>query len=156
MGPVSVAIKRAGRGAPVYPISPPPYSRTASRPRMGAKDSGFTRKRLRRVSKDTIAGITKNDLKRLARRGGVKRMSAGIYYEARMALKAYLRPVHLLHANPSDPADWGKILQDACLLVELRKTNTMTVNDVVYALRLAGRPIWGFGDVSPASVRTYG
>jgi hypothetical protein len=38
-------------------------------------------------------------------------------------------------------------------LVELRKANTMTVKDVLYALRLAGRPMWGFGDASPPSVR---
>jgi histone H4 len=155
MGSVSVAIKRAGRGAKLCSISPPPYSRTASRTRSGGKGLGFAGKRIRKVSKDTIEGITKGDIKRLARRGGVKRMGAGIYHEARMALKIYVRQVHLPHATPSNLTEcWGKVLQDVCELVKFRRANTVTVNDVLYALRLAGRPIWGFEDVSPAFDRT--
>ncbi|KAK0620325.1 hypothetical protein B0T14DRAFT_521106 [Immersiella caudata] len=47
-------------------------------------------KRHRKIVKDTIRGITKPAIRRLARRGGVKRISAGIYEDIRGALKARL------------------------------------------------------------------
>jgi len=55
-------------------------------------------KQLRRLNKpkDTIQGITKPDIRRLARRGGVKRISLGIYTEARAVLKKYLYEVSVL------------------------------------------------------------
>jgi hypothetical protein len=43
------------------------------------------------LPKDTVLGITKNDIRRLARRGGVKRISAGVYDTARLYLKDFLR-----------------------------------------------------------------
>ena len=52
------------------------------------------RRRMKRIQKDTILGITKGDLRRLARRGGVKRISAQIYDEARRCLRDFLSEVH--------------------------------------------------------------
>jgi histone H4 len=46
--------------------------------------------RHRRVLRDTLSGITKPGLRRLARRGGVKRMSGLMYEEARATLKVFL------------------------------------------------------------------
>jgi len=57
---------------------------------------GVTSRRHIRVQKDTILSITKGDLRRLARRGGVKRISADIYDHARQALRDFLRDVFLL------------------------------------------------------------
>jgi hypothetical protein len=48
----------------------------------------------RRVRKDNIQGITKGDLRRLARRGGVKRMSGSVYTQARVYLKEFLTEVY--------------------------------------------------------------
>ena len=53
------------------------------------------RRRHKIVQKDTIMGITKGDLRRLARRGGVKRISANVYHEARESLRAFLRDVSI-------------------------------------------------------------
>ncbi|CAG8570172.1 40705_t:CDS:2, partial [Gigaspora margarita] len=50
-------------------------------------------KRHRKLLRENIKGITKPDLRRLARRGGVKRISAGIYEEARNVLKMFLQEV---------------------------------------------------------------
>lgn len=47
----------------------------------------------RKIIRDTIHGVTKGDIRRLARRGGVKRISANIYDEIRTALKARLETV---------------------------------------------------------------
>ncbi|KAI9902792.1 hypothetical protein N3K66_002144 [Trichothecium roseum] len=85
-------------------------------------------KRHRKILKDTIQGITKPAIRRLARRGGVKRISAMIYTDARAALKAYLE----------------NVIQKAVLYVEHAGRKTVTIHDVIFALRGIGRPIYGF------------
>ena len=52
-------------------------------------------KRHRKVLRDNIQGITKPAIRRLARRGGVKRISGLIYEETRGVLKVLLVPVGL-------------------------------------------------------------
>ena len=47
-------------------------------------------KRHRKVLRDNIQGITKPAIRRLARRGGVKRISGLIYEETRGVLKTFL------------------------------------------------------------------
>ena len=49
-------------------------------------------KRHRKVLRDNIQGITKPAIRRLARRGGVKRISGLIYEETRGVLKVSLSP----------------------------------------------------------------
>src|SRR5664279_2232343 len=50
-------------------------------------------KRHRKVLRDNIQGITKPAIRRLARRGGVKRISGLIYEETRGVLKVFLEHV---------------------------------------------------------------
>ncbi|KAL2177010.1 histone-fold-containing protein [Thermothelomyces heterothallicus CBS 202.75] len=85
-------------------------------------------KRHRKIIVDCIRGITKPAIRRLARRGGVKRISGDIYDEARHALKAFLTTV----------------LRDVVTYTEYRNAKTVTANDVIFALRRIGRPIYGF------------
>ncbi|KAK4121606.1 histone-fold-containing protein [Parathielavia appendiculata] len=85
-------------------------------------------KRHRKIIKDCIRGITKPAIRRLARRGGVKRISAGIYDEARDALKTFLTTV----------------VRDVVTYTEYRNCKTATTNDVIFALKRLGRPIYGF------------
>jgi len=47
----------------------------------------------RKILRDNIQGITKPDIRRLARRGGVKRISGNIYEETRAELKRFLEKV---------------------------------------------------------------
>ncbi|KFA61929.1 hypothetical protein S40285_02797 [Stachybotrys chlorohalonatus IBT 40285] len=89
---------------------------------------GTGAKRYRKILRDTIQGITKPAIRRLARRGGIKRISASFYNEARDALRTRL----------------VKILGDAIACVEYRNAKTVTVSDVLFALRRQGRPIYGF------------
>lgn len=98
-------------------------------PTAGRGRATTTRRRHRKVLKDTVQGITKGDLRRLARRGGVKRMSAGIYDEARLAMKDFLR----------------EVIGDAVACVELKRSQTMAYTDVIYALKRRGRTLYGFG-----------
>ncbi len=53
-------------------------------------------KRHRKVLRDNIQGITKPAIRRLARRGGVKRISGLIYEETRGVLKVFLGECGLL------------------------------------------------------------
>lgn len=53
-------------------------------------------KRHRKVLRDNIQGITKPAIRRLARRGGVKRISGLIYEETRGVLKVSLGESFLL------------------------------------------------------------
>ena len=50
-------------------------------------------KRHRKILRDKIQGITKPAIRRLARRGGVKRLSGLIYEEFRSVLKVFLENV---------------------------------------------------------------
>ncbi|KAH8795673.1 putative histone H4 [Hyaloscypha finlandica] len=95
-------------------------------------------KRMRKIPRDCIQGITKSDIRRLARRGGVKRISATIYDETRYALKKHLED----------------ILKDVIAITEHSGRKTITVTDVIFALRRLGRPIYGFDDKGGSSKTT--
>jgi hypothetical protein len=49
--------------------------------------------RRKRGLRDTIRGITAPDIRRLARRGGVKRIQKNIYEETRAVLRGFLEDV---------------------------------------------------------------
>ena len=86
-------------------------------------------KRFRRVLKDSIQGITKPAIRRLARRGGVKRISGLIYEETRGVIKQFIE----------------NVVRDAVTYTEYSRRKTVTALDVVYALKRQGRTIYGFG-----------
>ncbi|KAK7015942.1 histone-fold-containing protein [Favolaschia claudopus] len=86
-------------------------------------------KRHRKVLRDTIQSITKPDIRRLARRGGVKRMSGLIYEETRKVLKLFLE----------------NVIRDSIMYTDHAKRKTVTALDVVYALKRSGRTLYGFG-----------
>ena len=86
-------------------------------------------KRHRKVLRDNIQGITKPAIRRLARRGGVKRISGLIYEETRGVLKVFLE----------------NVVRDAVTYTEHARRKTVTAMDVVYALKRQGRTLYGFG-----------
>nr|POE82672.1 histone h4 [Quercus suber] len=91
---------------------------------------GPSGKRHRKVLRDNIQGITKPAIRRLASRGGVKRISGAIYDEIRTVVKTRLE----------------SILRDVVAVVEMLNRKTVTVHDVVFALKRKGTTIYGFGD----------
>lgn len=99
----------------------------------GGKGKGFGKvggaKRLQRNKKEVILGITKPAIRRLARRGGVKRISALIYEETRNVLRSFLE----------------NVVRDSVTYTEHARRKTVTAMDVVYALKRQGRSLYGFG-----------
>ncbi|KAJ6577634.1 hypothetical protein B0H19DRAFT_932389, partial [Mycena capillaripes] len=71
---------------------------------------------------------TKPTFRRLARRGGVKRLSGFMYEESRGCLFPYVRD----------------LLRDAILHTEHDYRTMVTAGDVVHALRQSGRNLYGF------------
>jgi len=80
--------------------------------------------------RDNISGITKPDIRRLPRRGGVKRLSGLIYEETRGVLMEFLE----------------NVTEDTSTLSEHARRKIVTALDVVYALKRQGRTLYGFAD----------
>ncbi|KAJ7234517.1 histone H4 [Mycena haematopus] len=76
-----------------------------------------------------IRGIATPTLRRLGRRGGVKRSSRKIYDDIRGALKIFLQAV----------------IHDAALYTGHGYRTTVTELDVIYALKRNGITLYGFG-----------
>merc|ERR1712098_964621 len=93
----------------------------------------------KKVAKDTIMGITKPAIRRLARRGGVKRISSYIYEETRSVLRGFLE----------------NVIRDSVTYTEHARRKTVTALDVVYALKRQGRTLYGFGGLLKPSIFIY-
>ena len=86
-------------------------------------------KRHRKVLRDDIQGITKPAIRRLARRGGVKRISGLIYEETWGVLKVFL----------------DNVIHDSVTYTEHARRKTVTTMYVVYALKRQDKTLYGFG-----------
>ena len=89
-------------------------------------------KRHRKMLRDNMNGISKPAIRRLARRGGVKRISGLVYEETRGVLKEFLMMV----------------IQDATAYTDHARRKTVTAMDIVYALKRRGRTLYGFDDLN--------
>jgi histone H3/H4 len=83
----------------------------------------------RRHMRRKIDSITKPAIRRLCRRGGVKRISGFVYEETREILKLFLED----------------LIRDTVVYTEHNRRKTVTALDVVYALKRQGRMMYGFG-----------
>jgi len=88
-----------------------------------------TKRHAKKQPRAIIEGITKPAIRRLARRGGVKRISSFIYDDSRAVLKNFLE----------------NVVRDSVTYTEHARRQTVTALDVVYALKRQGRTIYGFG-----------
>ena len=86
-------------------------------------------KRYRKNIRDNIHGITKPAIRRLARRGGVKRISGLVDEEIRSVLKVFLE----------------SLVENSRTYAEHARRKTITLTDVVYALKRMGITLYGFG-----------
>lgn len=80
--------------------------------------------------KANIKGITKPAIRKLARRGGVRRISGDMYDIIREVTKQFLE----------------RTLKDAVIYAEHAKRTTITSLDIVYGLKRQGRHLYGFGN----------
>ena len=85
--------------------------------------------RHRMILRDNIQGITNAAIRRLARRGGVKRLSGLVYEETRSVLRRFL--VDVIH--------------DSVTYAEHAKRKTLICNDVVHGLKRQGQLLYGYG-----------
>ena len=78
-------------------------------------------KRHRKILRDNIQGITKPAIRRLARRGGVKRISGLIYEETRGVLKVFLESSEAvlmkLYSKANKYFNWKFLLRGDVLAV---------------------------------------
>jgi histone H3 len=95
----------------------------------GKGKGGAAAKRHQKKLTDGILGITKPAIRRLARRGGVKRISGLIYEETRGVLKVFIEHV----------------INDATTYTQHARRKTVAAMDVVHALKRQGRTLYGFG-----------
>jgi len=85
-------------------------------------------KRHQKILRDNIQGVTKPSIRRLGRRGGVKRISGVVYEETRSVLKTFLEG----------------IIRDAVCYTDHSRRKTVSASDVVYALKGRGHKIFGY------------
>lgn len=84
--------------------------------------------RFRRVLRDNLRGISNGSIRRLARRGGVKRISCMMYEETRGVLKVFLE----------------NIIKDATTYTAYANRKTVTAGDIIMSLKQNGRTLYGF------------
>ncbi len=89
----------------------------------------YKSKKKRKIITNLKIGISNRAIRRLARRGGVKRISELIYEETKSILKSYLE----------------KVLKDVIIYTEHAKRKTVTSLDVIYALKRQGKSLYGYG-----------
>lgn len=99
-----------------------PCTRT---PRRGNVKNTSKRNKTRNVR---LVGMSKGAIRRLARRGGVKRISGLLYEEARAILRTFI----------------ANVLRNAITYADYGKRNTVTGLDVVRSLNMMGRTLYGF------------
>tara|TARA_B100000214_G_scaffold357608_1_gene317423 strand:- start:158 stop:526 length:369 start_codon:yes stop_codon:yes gene_type:complete len=86
-------------------------------------------KRFGKVGKEPIMGCTKPAIRRLCRRGGIKRIDGLFYDETRGVVKWFI----------------DNIVKDALNYTEHARRKTISVMDIIYALKRQGRTLYGYG-----------
>jgi histone H4 len=95
----------------------------------GVAAKGATSKRVvKKVLKENATSVTKGSIRRLARRGGVKRISGLLYEEVRGVLSAFVE----------------KVVQGATAYAEHAHRKTVTALDVVQSLKREGKMLYGY------------
>ncbi|SCO54527.1 related to histone H4 [Fusarium fujikuroi] len=100
-----------------------------------------SRRKHRKALRDSVYAITKPNIKRLARRGGVKRISVDVYNEIRHALQERLKTAN------------SPIIGCCETYVIHRDGKAVTKKDVHQSLEFLGCPVWGFDSNEYAGVK---
>ncbi len=94
----------------------------------GSGKVGPRRKAGASTNKPLIEGITKGALRRLARRGGVKRISGHLFEYSRVVIVEFME----------------KLIRDAITYTEHGARKTVTALDVIHAMKRQGKALLGF------------
>ena len=87
-------------------------------------------KRHRKIVRPAIEGMSNNEIRRLARRAGVKRIGGGVYEEVRKMTQNFL----------------DDVLFKTLIHVEHQKKKTVAPHDVVAGFKCMGGTVYGFGN----------
>lgn len=102
----------------------------AGKGKLGKQASKGKAKRLtKKMPSEVVYQVTKGALRRLARRGGVKRIADNSYNPAREFIDSML----------------VKVTRDSIVYAEAARRKTITAMDVVYALKKNGKTLYGYG-----------
>ena len=77
---------------------------------------------------------TKSSVRRMARRGGVKRIASSVYDEARSVMHSFVKG----------------LVRDAVVYTDYGRRTTVTAMDVIHALKKRGKQLYGFDNVTMA------
>lgn len=99
-------------------------------PGVQAKSTRPSKRKKNRKIRSCIDGITKGQIKRMARRGGVSRISSLVYDKIR---KSILKFIHTL-------------VKAAVTMSGHHRRKTMTLDDVLQALKQQHKAVYGLGD----------
>lgn len=88
---------------------------------------GAGNKRIKKLVRGSTP-VTRGAIRRLARRGGAKRLSSLIYDDVRGCLKGFVE----------------RVVRDATAYTEHAKRKTVTAGDVVNSLKKSGRMLYGY------------
>lgn len=81
------------------------------------------------LKKTERSTLTRGGIRRLARRGGIKRVSGDVYPEIRDFVDHFLNTV----------------VKDSAIMAEHARRKTITAMDIIYALKRCGRALYGYG-----------
>lgn len=81
------------------------------------------------VKKVERTTLTRGGIRRLARRGGVKRIADDVYDDTRSFTDYFLQ----------------NVLKNAAVFAEHARRKTITAMDIVYSLKQNGRTLYGYG-----------
>ena len=93
-----------------------------------AKGKSGSGKRVKKVLRSNAQNVSQGSIRRLARRGGVKRIAGPVHGEVRDVLRRFAEGV----------------VRDATAYTEHGKRRTVSVGDIVQALRKRGRALYGY------------
>ncbi|KAK4617866.1 Histone H4 [Fulvia fulva] len=99
-------------------------------PRSGVGRAVTIRRHRYKSVRDNLQGVTEPAIRRLARRGGVVRVSSPIYEDIRNVIRTRCT----------------NVIKKAVIYLEHANRTTVTAVDIVHALNSLGSPIAGFGD----------
>ena len=94
-----------------------------SKPSASPKRTGATKKS---AGAPTGRGITKGSIRKLARRGGCKRLASNVYDEARTILKSFV----------------DNVMADTSALIQMTGRKTVRAADILFALKKQGRTLY--------------
>jgi histone H4 len=80
----------------------------------------------KKAAAPTGRGITKGSIRKLARRGGCKRLASNVYDEARTILKSFV----------------DNVMADTSALIQMTGRKTVRAADILFALKKQGRTLY--------------